>query len=292
MEIAKEDLLKWLKDNGISFVVDATNLSMDYSRNRIRHKVIPELEKINPKVRESLTRLSKNVMEDVEIIGQMVSTAYKSAVLKTYKSKIVLDLGKLKTYHKSLVKKVVGEAFRRLNNTHGGPSSNAYSRIFRLIKSRSGAKFYLGGGTWIEKSQNKLSIFQPSSINTRLKLKIPGKTVIPEYELCMDTSIIEREKIKRLWTTSDIALLDNDRLKNISMRYWANGDKIKPLGMTGHKLLSDIFIDKKIPEFDRGNIPLIISGSKIAWIAGLMISDDFKVTSKTKNIMKIKLCVQ
>ena len=56
----------------------------------------------------------------------------------------------------------------------------------------------------------------------------------------------------------------------------------RPLGMRGRKLLSDIFIDKKIPEFERGIVPLIVSGDKIAWIAGVMISDEFKVTKIRK----------
>jgi tRNA(Ile)-lysidine synthase len=65
---------------------------------------------------------------------------------------------------------------------------------------------------------------------------------------------------------------------------------MRPLGMTGHRLLSDIFIDKRIPDFERHSIPLVVANGEIAWVAGVAVSDDFKITENTKRVLKIELC--
>jgi tRNA(Ile)-lysidine synthase len=60
--------------------------------------------------------------------------------------------------------------------------------------------------------------------------------------------------------------------------------------MEGHRLLSDIFIDNKVPEFERDSVPLVVSGDRIAWVAGIMVSDDFKILPSTEEVLKIELC--
>ena len=64
LEITKEEILSFAKENDIPFVVDSTNLSTDYTRNYLRHTVFPALERVNPSVRESLSRLSRYATED------------------------------------------------------------------------------------------------------------------------------------------------------------------------------------------------------------------------------------
>jgi len=60
--------------------------------------------------------------------------------------------------------------------------------------------------------------------------------------------------------------------------------------MRGRRLLSDIFSEKGIPANQRHNVPLLVSGNEIVWIAGLMVSDDFKVSGDTKEVLSVSLC--
>ena len=121
-------------------------------------------------------------------------------------------------------------------------------------------------------------------------MQVPGITEFSNSGCCLESSVMRREELKSLDENRSIAHLDFDKVGIATVRFWRNGDRIKPLGMAGHRLLSDIFVDHKIPEFDRRTIPLVFSGRNIAWIGGVMISDDFKVDRDTKTILRIALC--
>lgn len=290
IEIEKNEILEWLDDQRIAYVLDSSNLSLEYARNRIRRKILPELEKLNPSARQNILRLAKNAAEEIEFIDSTVVSVYEEAVLKTGKSKIVLDLGKLKDYDWNVKKKVVSEAYGRLSGRFYRPPSKTISRAEDVFGGRNGTMAPLGRDIWIEKSQNRICVFRRGIRRKKFKLAIPGVTRIPYSDLYFDSKLLKRSNVKKLKTDSHVALLDNAKMKDVSIGYWKNGDRIRPFGMSGSKLLSDIFIDRKISSFERKEIPLVTAGGKIAWIAGVMISDDFKVGRGTKEILKIKLC--
>jgi tRNA(Ile)-lysidine synthase len=290
IEIGKKEILEWLKDQEIAYVLDVSNLSLEYARNRIRRKILPELEKLNPSARQNILRLARNAAEEIEFVDSTVVSAYEKALVKAGKSKIVLDLGVLKDYDWNVKKKVVSEAYGRLSGRFYRPPSKTISRAEDVFGGRNGAIAPLGRDIWIEKSQNRICVFRKDIRRKKFKLAIPGMTRIPYSDLYFDSKLLKRSQVKKLKTDPSVALLDNAKMKDVSIGYWKNGDRIRPFGMSGNKLLSDIFIDRKISSFERGEIPLVTSGSKIAWIAGVMISDDFKVGRGTKEILKIKLC--
>ncbi|ETJ41852.1 tRNA(Ile)-lysidine synthase, partial [human gut metagenome] len=74
LDVTKEELLLYLKEKDISYCVDRTNEDVRYQRNRIRHRIIPELETINPNVVNTVVRLGNSVREDVILISQLTDT--------------------------------------------------------------------------------------------------------------------------------------------------------------------------------------------------------------------------
>jgi tRNA(Ile)-lysidine synthase len=293
VETRKTDLIKWLKENKIKYRIDPTNRSLKYSRNRIRKKILPRMEEINPDIVKSLSRFSRIVSEDVELIDKAGVLLYEKALIVAGKSKIVLDLRKLGRYDESLVKKVVVEAFFRLMKARKSPAFELLSRAGETISGKSGGKSPLGNGIWVEKSQNRVLI---SKISEGPKgetiLKVPGITEIEGYDRRLKAEILKKAEIGSLKTKPSVALLDNSRVNNPAVRFWKRGDRIRPLGMKGTRLLSDLFTDKKVPSFERGNIPLVVSEGKIAWIAGMTVSDEFKVKGNTAEVLRIELCAR
>jgi tRNA(Ile)-lysidine synthase len=85
-----------------------------------------------------------------------------------------------------------------------------------------------------------------------------------------------------------IQYFDFDKINdNISIRNRKDGDKIIPLGMNGNKKIKDLFIDMKIPKEERDKIPILCFDEKVAWIIGIRISEEYKITNKSKNILKV-----
>jgi len=295
IRLSKQEIINWLIENKIRYANDSSNLSSKFSRNRIRNQIFPLIERINPGFKGNLIRLSSNADEELEIIEQLIENVLKNAVVRRSKCKIVLDLRILEQYHKSLIKKAVFVAFQGVGTKIQRLSSNEFAQIMELIKAKSGAKMIFADDIMIQNSQGLLAISLLNKPVIRLmsriqKLNIPGKTVIPECDKWIESTILHADFERDLKSTSDMAFLDHDKIKNPKIRFKKNGDKIKPLGMKGHKLVSDILIERKIPQFERNQIPIIVSGNKIAWIGGVMIADEFKVTKSTEKILNLKLC--
>lgn len=290
INIEKKEILDWLKSEQIPYRTDPTNLTDQFSRNKIRLGIVPKLAQINPQAKQNIARMASLVSEELNLIGGIVKEAYAEAAIKEGKLKIVLDLGKLIGYDESLRKKVLEKAYRKLSHSSMPLSSHMLSRALALLDGRSGAQMPLAAGINLEKSQGRVSVYRINDPHGNFKLIIPGKTRFDDSGNFLETKIIKRREWKGLDNENRSAYLDSSKIKDAQVRFRRSGDRMAPLGMRGHRLLSDILIDARIPEFERNSIPLITTGKKIVWIAGVMISNEFRVTPRTKEILNIRLC--
>jgi len=158
IEIHKSEILRWLKSRKIGYRIDRTNQSLEYSRNRIRRKIIPELERLNNGAAANISRFSKIVSEEIELIDRLTVSAYEKKLAKAGKSKIVLDLAGSKDYDKKLWKKLLLIGYRRLSGQNYAPSFETISAAADVVDGRTGGKAYLGDGIWVEKSKRHISI--------------------------------------------------------------------------------------------------------------------------------------
>ena len=86
----------------------------------------------------------------------------------------------------------------------------------------------------------------------------------------------------------DLATLDAESLgPEITVRGWAEGDRIRPLGLEGSKSLQDLFTDRGVPRSHRRLLPVLVAGDEIAWVAGLAIGEGFKIHAATRNTVVI-----
>ena len=87
-----------------------------------------------------------------------------------------------------------------------------------------------------------------------------------------------------MYETIDGELIAN---KKLLLRSWKDGDQYKPLGMSGHKKVSDLLIDNKVDRFSKNNQLVLTADSEIIWVCGQSISDKVKVTNNTTNFLEL-----
>ena len=87
----------------------------------------------------------------------------------------------------------------------------------------------------------------------------------------------------------DEPLLDAGELASeLTVRSWREGDRMRPLGLSGTKSLQDLFTDGKVPRSLRHGLPVVESEGEIAWVAGVALSERFKITPGTKRVARLR----
>jgi len=291
IEIKKTDILAFLKENRLTYRVDKSNLSDKYKRNIIRNKVIPALKRINAGALDHISRASQNIRASFGFLEAETEKLYGKCLVKESNTQIILDLGKLPAYYESLKSWILLRAYFRLTGDLRRPDSDIIEQAINL--RRSGSITFLDSSIVVSNHAGKLILCRPPRPIKRIRLKNNGKNEISGSDLILQMETLEDFSSEMIFSNDDenIAYLDSGKISELSVRSFKEGDKFQPLGMKGSKKLSDYLNDKNVPLIFKKSIPIVFSGNEIAWVAGHGISENFKVTDKTRRVLKIQLII-
>ena len=284
---SRNEIEQYLQENNLSYCTDSTNKETDYSRNRIRLKLMPYIkENINQKAEYNIVNAAENLSQVYEYIYGEAQKAYrihvKDNVLlnsaedlnvvilqEVVRMWILENTGRLKDIKANHVNIVIG----LLSNQVSKKSELPYG--LRLIKTYEGVKVLLENNEG--KDSNGQTIIEDGKIFNTEKI-----TVTVENES------FDKSNIPDLLYTK---WLDYDKIKGLTLRKRLPGDYIEisgsESGRSVKKKLKKYFIDNKIPQEERNNIWLLADGNHVVWIVGYRISEMCKVTDSTKRIIKI-----
>lgn len=254
----------YCKENDLPFVTDSTNLSDDYTRNMLRHSVIPVLKKINPQVENSVIKTSKSLKN----LSVMITNEAKAFINKNFvDSKLKLaDFGFLNT---EIAKRVIIEFIKLLDNEISLESCHI-DEIYKICIN--------GGKTNIPKNCYCVNNDGFLCFADGIKLEIPS------YDVKISKI---SQKINNLFLNSS---LDCDRIVGkLVVRTRQSGDCIRLANRGCTKTLNKLFNELSIPTYLRGSIPVISDDKGVVWIYNIGVSQRCAVTPKTKNAYEIRV---
>lgn len=277
----REEILNYAKENNITYVEDSTNAETKFTRNKIRHNLFPILKEINPNFENALKK-DIEYLNDTEFIFRKEIEKAKSEIIEKENDLIKINISKLLSLNpmKIYLYEILSEyGFNEANINDISQSfeeisgKQFFSKSHRIVKDRQ----YL----FIEKrKENPINDFYLINQNQ-------GSLIFPlkmQFEILKDLRFINISKEKT------IAMLDYDLLKfPLILRKWRQGDSFVPFGMKKEKKLSDYFTSNKYSLLDKENQWILCSEDKILWIVGERIDDRFRISNKTKNILKIEI---
>ncbi|MDI6809261.1 MAG: tRNA lysidine(34) synthetase TilS [Candidatus Eisenbacteria bacterium] len=296
----RETLLDYLREKGIPWRIDSSNLDPHFTRNRIRHKLIPFLEKeFNPGLRETLSRNSKVLGE---IDGYLSAEAEKlfSTVGKHEGNRITLDLRSLLQYDRALVAYSIAHGLCRLKGDLQEISSKHLASLSRLaFELPTGSLVVLPQGLAAQKTSDLIEIFfddgrreeGPREEKAEKELTIPGTTEIRWAHLSLVANLANGRDLSSQETRGETcAFFDFDSLElPILARARRSGDRFQPFGMeTGTKKVKEAMIEKKIPRSERKKVPIVCDKRGILWVVGVARGNLSRVEPGTKRILTIE----
>jgi tRNA(Ile)-lysidine synthase len=295
IEIERKEIEEFLSHEKLDFVIDSSNLKIDYLRNRIRLSLMPMIKELNPDITETLAKTASIFRDEEKYFGIIVTKTLMKLISRKTDTRIELFLSPFESMDKVILRKVLRRA---IDETKGlrGISFIHIEDIAELIKKgKPGDRLYLPKGIRVIKDYSMLVLTSetPVALNT-YTLEVPGETILKEAGLLIKASLIEGHEsdvVSRndgLWASS--AFFDADKVRlPLTARPRTNGDAFYPSGFGRRKKLQDFFVDEKIPRDERDRVPLIVSENDIIWIVGYRGDERFKVTESTKNILKFEV---
>lgn len=254
----------YCKENDLPFVTDSTNLSDDYTRNMLRHSVIPVLKKINPQVENSVIKTSKSLKN----LSVMITNEAKAFINKNFvdgKLKLA-DFGFLNT---EIAKRVIIEFIKLLDNEISLESCHI-DEIYKICIN--------GGKTNIPKNCYCVNNDGFLCFADGIKLEIPS------YDVKISKI---SQKINNLFLNSS---LDCDKIVGkLVVRTRQSGDSIRLANRGCTKTLNKLFNELSIPTYLRDSIPVISDDKGVVWIYNIGVSQRCAVTPKTKNAYEIRV---
>ncbi|GFP77947.1 tRNA lysidine(34) synthetase TilS [Clostridium fungisolvens] len=296
--ITREEIEDYCVSNNLNPRIDRTNLESIYSRNKVRLEMIPFIKNnFNKDIVESLNRLALLANIDSEYIDKSSEDMYFK-FCKEKAGTIIINKDAFHIHEALLTRLIRKSIFYVSGATYNFEMKHIYD-IILLQEGKTGKNINLPNNIVAENSYGDIIISirkfeECKSIEFIISKQDLDEKIVENLRLnglMYDVVLQVRQNDTKIDLNSSdlIKYFDYDKIKQkIIIRNRKNGDKIKPLGMTGTKKIKDIFIDNKVPNSLRDEIPLVCFDNHISWVVGLKISDLFKVNKNTKNILQIR----
>jgi tRNA(Ile)-lysidine synthase len=300
LHLWKSETEAYCRDQGFLPVYDTSNGDETYFRNRLRHSLIPELEKYNPRVKQALLHTAAALQGDHSVLQDVLEIAWKDTVIDNGQGWVAFD-------QISLVKNSVGlrrnlfrraaeflqpdcrdigfEAMDRAAVFVESPTKDQIDFVNGLFMFAESGKIYLATCEAVLPTGDWPQVSQQLTLDSA-RLEINNGWVLSVEQVDVDSANLQITNTDN-WSVVLDADLTGDRF---IVRPRRTGDIFSPLGMNRQTVkLREFYIKVKIPRRARRNWPLVCAGEKIVWVPGFRLAHPYRITEQTKRVVKFML---
>ena len=300
LDVDRQQLRDYLGRLGTAFREDETNRDVRIPRNRVRHELMPYLQRhFAPGIVDVLGREAAIAREDAEWLDVRASDAARD-VTRVKGESIEINTAGLAVLPLALGRRVVHQTLAEAANGRfiGFDHVEIVMQLARSSTEVSGPVDLPGhqarrvGGKIVLTPRHPGHAAGCSESNSfEYPLSIPGEVRVTEVGLTISAQPAPERPLGRLASQGDSVTIEASTVVGpLGVRSWRPGDRFRPLGLGGHKKLQDFFVDRKIARSKRGLVPLVVDvQGRIIWVVGMAVADDFRVTDRTQAVIVLKV---
>lgn len=284
LDVGRSEVLAYIARRSLRFVEDSSNLDHRFTRNRIRLDVMPQLRQLEPAVVRRLAGLADEMAEVAQRDEQIAAEILK----RVCEVDGGLVLARLSEWPLGLRSIAVRAWLRR---QRGDLRRIDAAHIDAVVGcDRSGTKIELPRGNTVvnEHGVLRLDASDAAPLEQSAELGAGATLRFGAYDLVVSAIEARDAASARLPEQLWEAVVDAERAPlPWRVRYWRAGDRVQPLGMHGHRKLSDVFIDAKVPRWQRHALPVLESRGEVLWVPGVVRAAAGAVDATTSSVVRI-----
>ncbi|MBQ9202054.1 MAG: tRNA lysidine(34) synthetase TilS [Bacteroidales bacterium] len=293
LAVSRPQIMAWLAGHNLPYVTDSSNGQTDFRRNRIRLNLLPEIDKTSPAARECMARSIGLQRECADYYAQEIGRAMTRLGLTGPGGETIQkDHDAARGGFTGLLARLPVSLLEQESLPQGilytwlsayGFDTRTVEAIWRGRHDASGKQYESPGfrllldrGVWLLDSRDSV----PGDMQEMFVREDDTRVAFLELERLPMPAVIEAD--------ARTACLDAGKLKfPLCLRPLRHGDSFVPLGMTGHRLVSDYLTDCKRTRWEKQQTWVLLSGEEIVWVVGERISHPYRVTGQTRTMLRI-----
>lgn len=276
-DFTAEEIYRYIDAVHLDYRSDSSNAKKDYLRNKIRHDLIPVLADIDTDFRNKFVNLFGELSDLKEKIDEEIAV-FKNQYERIRDEKLIYSIPGIQTCTRLFIEQL----FRSV-----GVYRKNSAEFLNFLSASTGSRFYTDTHSFLIDRLDLIVIPKKHDEETFYKKisELKNKIILPDTNISLEL----KTNFKLNTKNPEIQQVDFSKVElPLTIRTWAQGDKIKPLGMNGTKLISDILINKKINLIDKEKQLVIVdSKNELLCLVGLVISEDYKIQSHTREILEV-----
>ena len=292
LTVSREDIEAYLKKEELEWCTDSTNLHDDYTRNRIRHDILPRLiSDVNKGAVDNITRAGRLIGEADVYLAKQAEQILKNTLVRDEESAGIAqsDLDKqepiIRTYMLRLMIGIVNRTMKNITAKH-------IEDLDRLADSETGKRIDLPYNLEAVKTYDMLWIGKKGFVAENSVNGIPESRTTAEmnefYRKNFTFDVFDYDPDAEIPDKENVKWFDYDKIENVvELRPRRTGDYIM-LKDGGRKTVKSLMIDEKIPAAVRDRVPLLAMGSHVLWVVGYRASCSCGIDSTTRKVFEVR----
>jgi len=300
LRTTREEILEYLKHEGLPYRQDSSNLTGVYRRNRVRRDLLPVMEDITPGIVRLLERQADVLRADDAYLEQVVDQLYRSLVSVDAKGDQRFEREAVAVLPDALKRRLIRHILKSTDAQQRPPSLRVVESVLRVLSRRAkGTRVSLRGAdvirdrerVVIKRKRQGEALDRPStsSVARPMPVAVPSTVYWPGTGQEIHVQEMTRQAAEPFLKhpTRERAVFDCSRVSMpLVLRPWQVGDRIHPRGMGGKsKKLQDLFTDLKLTREERIRIPLLTAPEGILWVVGRREDERFVARRSTSRCL-------
>lgn len=290
--LSRKEVELYCSSNNLEPKIDKSNLENIYSRNKVRLDIIPYMkENFNKDIINTLNRMANLIQVDNDFLEKETLDNFKVYCSNTSDALIISK--EAFNLDRAIISRIIRKAFFEFTGKYSNFEMKHIYDVIELSKNTTNKRIDLTNNVLAENIYGDIYLKLKDNIIREYKEVVINKGELDNTHICYENynvkfNIITNKNNVDFSKNVLIKYFDYDKIEErLVIRKRRNGDKMLPLGMRGNKKVKDIFMDLKIPVDERDKIPVLCFDNEIAWLVAHKVSEKFKITKETKNIIKI-----